>query len=250
MNYITSEIYRLKKTPIYKIFLIISLLIIIGTMILIIVSSQGNTADFAVEYLDVMTGLAMFAILVVDGVGLTIVYKTKDTKIQILTYGIERTKMYLLDYLSYMIYIIITVFILYIISIISGIILSNIITIGLGNIKEYTKSIIELIIININLATGMFGVAYLLNSVTQGIFSQIILIPFALNILSLIIEISNEKIAELLKALNSLQPINIINTIGTTSDTDEKIIILKGFITVLIMYFIPGLIAYKKREIY
>lgn len=247
MEYIKSETYRFTHTPAYKRFLIASVLIIALTLAGIIAMIDG---DLNMPYTEIMTAYAFFAVLLIDGIALTITYKNKDTKVQVLTYGIKREEMYIKDFVSYIIMILISMIFLLALSIISGLIIDKIGPLPLGELNKYLGGVGEITLINLNLAIGMFGLAYLMNNVALGIFGQIMLIPLALQILSTFLSFK-PKIFEAIVRLNSLQPMTQLQTLPGTVLQDGNIKeILLCTLTVLVLYFIPGLIAFKKREIY
>lgn len=242
INYIKSELLRTFKTPIYKGLLLFSLAIIVITVGVIKLTNPNFE-----NYFLIMESFASLAILLVSSISAIIAYKTKDTKIQILSHGVRRSEMFFWDLISMQLISLITTLILAALAIISGIFVE-----GLGNLEPY-KAFIHMvgnmIFLNINLNNAIMGLVYLSNNVSLGIISNYVLIPLLTMMFSGFA--TETKFEKIFNVLSEIQPYSILQKFAASESlfSNTKVIGI-SIIFVLIAYVATGLFAFKKREIY
>lgn len=157
--------------------------------------------------------------------------------------------MYIKDFIAFHLYIAIAVIILFILSIVSGKIIELLGVMKLGDIKGYLGLIMTLSMLNFCLASAIYGLTVITNNVALGIFGQIILIPLALAILANIVP--EKPLQDGILAIYSLQPITLFDRfLGYHLTPEIRIKALKSLAFVSVAYLIPGLLAFKHREIY
>ncbi|MDO5027824.1 MAG: hypothetical protein Q4E36_01045 [Bacillota bacterium] len=247
-KYIKAEFYRAFHSPIYKKFLIFC----VGMMALLLAVWK----PFGQDYVDIMTGLsflAIVAILIVISIAMALAFKTKDTRVQILSFGMTRSQMYFYDLVTMQAISVVTTLILGAMAYVTAFIadLTGLSPVPQGAYQGFGLFLVRLILLSLNLNNAIFGLSYLLNSQALGIIGHIAIIPAVLNIaLSFTME---KPLGQYILKLLQIQPHNLLQTFapdGFSVDPDWPKILGVGVIYVLVGFLIPGLIAFRKREIY
>ncbi|WP_054252834.1 hypothetical protein [Neofamilia massiliensis] len=250
IKYIKAEFYRTFHSPLYKKFLAFCvgvMLVILGVWKPLKFSDSG---DFMVG----MCALALVAIILVISIAMTIAYKTKDTKVQILSYGMTRGQMYFYDLITMQAISLVTTIILGLIALATGFVAN---LLGLASVTHeayigFIAFVLRLILYSINLNNAIFGLGYLLNSVPLGLIGHIVILPALLQIATAF-TIDKDFGPYIMKFLK-IQPYIILQDFASDGikamGADAYKIIGAGVIYVIVCFLIPGYLAFKNREIY
>ena len=250
IKYIKAEFYRTFHSPLYKKFLVFSL----GIMLVILAAWKPLKLVDSGDFMVGMSALAMVAILLVIAIAMVIAYKTKDTKVQILSYGMTRGQMYFYDLITMQAISIATTLILGLLALATGF-FANLLGLASVNQEAYLgfgAFVLKLILFSINLNNAIFGLGYLLNSVPLGLIGHIVILPAILQI-AVAFTMDKDFGPYIMKFLK-IQPYIILQDFATeglsTIGTDAYKIIGAGVIYVILCFLIPGYLAFKNREIY
>lgn len=250
IKYIKAEFYRTFHSPLYKKFLIFCL----GVMLLILAVWKPLKFSDSGDFMFGMVLLSAVAIILVIAIAMTIAYKTKDTKVQILSYGMTRGQMYFYDLVTMQAISVVTTLILGLIAVATGFVAN---LLGLATVTQeaylgFGAFVLRLILSSINLNNAIFGLVYLLNSVPLGIIGHIVILPSILQIASAF-TIDKEVGPYIIKFLE-IQPHKILQDFAPDGiqamGADAYKIIGAGVIYVILCFLIPGYLAFKNREIY
>lgn len=248
-KYVKSEVFRTFKTPMYKIFLAFSLL---ASLLVLAVWKPLNING--TNYMKIMALFAMNGIMLVSAFAVVIAYKTKDTKVQILSYGMSRGEMFFADLITMQLVSVLTTLILCAFALLGGFLANTfgLSAIGVEDYVGFMVFVLKLILFNINVNNAIFGLTYLLNNVALGIIGIFMIIPTFIRIVySFAIGKSYEK---LIGNFLAIQPYQLLQFNMELSFNDFTSEIMKyigaSVIYVIICYVVPGLIAFKNREIY
>lgn len=250
IKYIKAEFYRTFHSPLYKKFLAFCL----GLMLVILAAYKplkfSDNGDFMVG----MSALAMVAILLVIAIAMVQAYKTKDTKVQILSYGMTRGQMYFYDLITMQAISIATTLILGLLALATGFV-ANLLGLASVNLESYINFgafVLKLILFSINLNNGIFGLGYLLNSVPLGLIGQTVILPALLQITAALT--ATKDFGPYIMKFLKIQPYIVLQDFSTYGlqalGADSYKIIGAGVIYVLICFLIPGYLTFKNREIY
>ena len=185
---------------------------------------------------------------------MTIAYKTKDTKVQILSYGMTRGQMYFYDLVTMQTISIVTTIILGLIALATGFVAN---LLGLASVTHeayigFIAFVLRLILYSINLNNAIFGLGYLLYSVPLGLIGHIVILPALLQIATAF-TIDKDFGPYIMKFLK-IQPYIILQDFASDGikamGADAYKIIGAGVIYVIVCFLIPGYLAFKNREIY
>lgn len=246
IKYIKSELFRTFKTPMYKQFLGISVLIVFLSVL-----TWGTIINVGEDYLQLMTIFSTFAILIISTISMTITFKTKDTKVQILSYGIKRSEMYFADLVTLQIISIITTVLLGILAIGSAALgeMLGLVVVEMPY-SAFINHVVRLILFFININNGIFGLSYILNNLSLGVIGTFLLIPM---ISSLMLAFTSGKpIGNLINNFYKIQPYPLFeNYVGITEFNQDVIkTIVFSVLFTIIVYVLGGFVGFRKREIY
>lgn len=250
IKYIKAEFYRTLHSPLYKKFLAFC----VGVMLVILAVWKPLKFSDNGDFMAGLSTLAMVAILFVVSIAMTISYKTKDTKVQILSYGMTRGQMYFYDLVTMQVISLATTLILGLLAVTTGFVanLLGLATVNLDSYLNFGAFVLKLILFSINLNNGIFGLVYLLNSVALGLISQTIIMPALLRI-AVAFTMDKDFGPYIMKFLK-IQPYIILQDFSTygwqSLEADAYKIIGAGVIYVIVCFMIPGYLAFKNREIY
>lgn len=251
IKYIKAEFYRTFRSPMYKRFLAFCLAIM--ALILVV----WKPMKFNEENQNIMLGmsfLATVAILIVVSVAVILAYKTKDTKVQILSYGMTRAQMFFYDLITMQVISIVTTLILGALAMATGFVadLLGLTTVPQGAYGEFWSFVLRLILLSLNLNNAIFGLTYLLNSVPLGILGHLLILPTALNIIYAFT--INKAAGPYILDFMNIQPYTLLQNYATEGLVDvfgnPWTMIGASVIYVIVCFIIPGLLAFRKREIY
>lgn len=250
IKYIKAEFYRTFHSPLYKKFLAFCL----GIMLVILAVWKPLKFSDSGDFMVGMCALALVAIILVISIAMTIAYKTKDTKVQILSYGMTRGQMYFYDLITMQAISLVTTIILALIALATGFVAN---LLGLATVTQeaylgFGAFVLRLIIFSLNLNNAIFGLGYLLNSVPLGIISHIVILPALLQI-AVAFTMDKDFGPHIIKLLK-IQPYVILQDFASEGinamGADAYKIIGAGVIYVIVCFMIPGYLAFKNREIY
>lgn len=233
------------KTPIFKNFIFFSC----GAMVAFSIFWKVNEIEW--DYLSAMLEIAFIAMQVLSIICLTIAYKTKDTKVQILSYGISREKMYAADFLSFNLMTLIMTAILTLIAIVT-VFISVSLNIASSNMEfiKFIKNIAWMYILQINMNMAIFGFTYLLDNVAVSFCINFLVLTLIMNNLLMILQ--GKKLFDLVLKLQQYLPFNVLDrylNYALVTAEDVKTI-LTSFLITLVVYMGSGLLKFRKREIY
>lgn len=250
IKYIKAEFYRTLHSPLYKKFLVFCL----GIMLVILAAYKPLKLSDSGDFMAGMSTLAMVAILLVISIAMVIAYKTKDTKVQILSYGMTRGQMYFYDLVTMQAISIATTLILGLLAVTTGFVanLLGLVSLNLDSYLNFGAFVLKLILFSINLNNGIFGLGYLLNSVPLGLIGHIVILPAFLQIAAALT--ATKDFGPYIIKFLKIQPYIILQDFSTygwqSLEADAYKIIGAGVIYVIVCFMIPGYLAFKNREIY
>jgi hypothetical protein len=158
--------------------------------------------------------------------------------------------MYLADWISINLIMIITVVIMACIAIAVSFLGKTLHLVKVeGLYIDYIEEVCILTLFTININTALFGFAYIVNNVAISIVSNFVLIPSLLNSMTYIFK--NENVKHFFMRLYEIQPNTIMkyNVGRSIADFDYQTIFISVLFT-FVVYFLCGLVAFNKREIY
>lgn len=243
MTYIRAEIYRICKTKVYVNFIKLMAIIIGLSSIYTVIDS--DTAS----YLEDMMVFFKLIILIMSIASMVVIYKKKDTKIELISMGISRSKIFIKDLLSLQIIMALSVVFLGLIVLLFNIIANLIINKGLGNgYNEYFIFMGKLIFLMINVNNGLLGLSYLFNNVALGATVSFIAIP---SILQIIMFETEGRIHDLMEKILLIQPFELLDkgldTVGVFDGYFPTIIV--SFAIAFLFYLLTGYVRFMRKEI-
>ena len=250
IKYIKAEFYRTFHSPLYKKFLAFCL----GIMLVILAVWKPLKFSDSGDFMVGMCALALVAIILVISIAMTIAYKTKDTKVQILSYGMTRGQMYFYDLITMQAISLVTTIILALIALATGFVAN---LLGLASVTQeaylgFIAFVLRLILYSINLNNAIFGLGYLLNSVPLGLIGHIVILPALLQIATAFT--MDKEVGPYIVKFLKIQPYIILQDFASDGvqaiGADAYKIIGAGVIYVIVCFLIPGYLAFKNREIY
>lgn len=246
LDYVKSEVFRAFKSSYLRIFLGLTAAFVV---IFIAIAEKFLGVDY--DMLEMLGQLAPLGAMILYSICLVMAFKTKDTKVQILSYGISRTKMFFWDLISYQIIAIICTVIMAVMAIVgtkAGEIFGLI-----GAVGGYGEFIVNtgwLIFYGINLINGLFGLAYITNNASLGIIGNFILIPIFFELLGLFVS-AKEKILEKVYYFSTLQPYMVFQGFTNNPLNGGKWeTVIYAFVYCLMVFVAIGLVKFRKQEIY
>ncbi|MEB3428801.1 hypothetical protein VLK81_01980 [Citroniella saccharovorans] len=257
ISYIKSELFRAKKTKAFR-YLILAVAIFVP---LIITLSATNT-KFDIDYYSGAGELAIgFGTIVVSCIALFFIFKNKDTKTQIIGYGIKKEKLYWWDFITYNLIVAILALIIMLVLIVLSFPLGAIFKAVHTDTGMYAfiKTVLVSLLLQINVNSVLYGLAYLFNKPFGGILMNYAAFDLILRVLFII---SGEKYSMLILKIGDYLPTHILNQVANRVLYEEPIfskaiaasgykignIILSFVICFAISHFL-GLLAFKKREL-
>jgi len=247
VDYIKSELFRAVKYKGLRIFLGLTALMVALVVVVGGLKDLFNSPD--------TTTMFFWGVMSLIGAGmlyslaLVFTFKTKDTKVQILSYGISRWKMYLWDFISFQIITIACVIIMAILALV-GTKLGEIT--GLlqypGDYGLFIEQVKALLILGINLSASFFGLAFLLDNVSLGIATPMVFIPITLQLLMAFTG-KNVALQDKIIQFMGIQQWQLAQSYMEPHNINWTIV-LYGFIYTLLAFVITGLVRYSKQEIY
>lgn len=246
IQYAKSEIYRMFKTPMYRYFMVFSLVVMV--VFTAMLKPIGLDDDFF-EYMAMFESLASLIILSILGV---MVFKTKDTKVQIISYGISKTRLYIMDTVVYIINTLITFILLYITAIVFGYLgkFLGVASFDIESLKFFTIYTLRSFVAISLLLSSTLGTVYLFNSLPLGLLYHFMFLDLFINISSAFIK--SQVWIDRFDYFRSIQPLRFYNTFPLAPFEDWIVIgkdIIIGTIIMWLIYATIGLIAINKREI-
>lgn len=247
VDYIKSELFRAVKYKGLRIFLgltavMVALVVVVGGL-----KDFFNNPDTTIMFFWGVMSLIGAGMLYSLAIAFT--FKTKDTKVQILSYGISRWKMYLWDFISFQIITIACVLIMAILAVV-GTKLGEIT--GLlqypGDYGLFIEQVKALLILGINLSASFFGAAFLLDNVSLGILTPVAFIPVTLQLLMAFTS-KNVLLQNKIIEFFNMQQWQLFQSYMEPNNIDWTTV-MYSFIYTFAAFVITGLVRYSKQEIY
>lgn len=163
-RYLYSELYRTIKTHYYSLFILFSAICM--AIIVIFVRIIGMDLEL---YFNILKGFATIGILLVSTIVALIVYKPKSIKTLILSSGKRKIDLYIFDIITMQVLVSITAMTLISISFVGARIAYGAELIHLYS--KYGRFTLNMIVLSLNITSGVVGLIYLTNNVSLGVLS-------------------------------------------------------------------------------
>ena len=241
-RYLYSELYRTIKTHYYSLFILFSAICM--AIIVIFVRVVGMDLEL---YFNIMKGFATIGILLVSTIVALIVYKPKSIKTLILSSGKRKIDLYILDIITMQALVSITAMTLISISFVGAHLAYGSELIHLYS--EYGRFTLNMIVLSLNITSGVVGLIYLTNNVSLGVLSQYIMIP----VLYLVMRSTgvNTRYLQIIDYIGNIQSYTLLqNLVDEPALRPSLHLMLTSGAFSIVFYLIPGYLMFRRREIY